>query len=138
MDWWEEVLMDYYKQSPWTDPDRWVSQVKAYHITPQENAPSILATGLQARVCSATSYGERRPAVYLLACRSDAYDPAIRMALFGRLDGLAVIEVTIPRSGYAPMCRDDIFAASVTCSDGTWPTAIQYLADIPADWCREI
>jgi hypothetical protein len=111
------------------------AHVYAYHITPAKNVESILDGGLKAKSCVAATFGEgRRPAVYLLACKADAYDSDVRAFLFGASADLAVLRVRLPQDAYEMMREDGLFNISCICSDGTYPTGIQFTGDIPAGW----
>ena len=112
--------------------------VKAYHVTTGNNVESILANGLIAKPCKATQYGDDRlDAVYMFAVRRDAYDTELRNFLFDETD-LVVIEITIPEQHHENLREDGWFNMSAICSDGTYPTAMQYLGNIPAEWIKVI
>jgi hypothetical protein len=130
-----DVMCGFYRQPL---DGRWAQSVTAYHVTRAENIPSILANGLTASECIATTFGNyRRKAVYLFAAKVDAYDQQLRKILFGNTDGLAVVKVTIPYDAYINISEDGIFNISCICSDGSYPTAVQYLDNIPASWIEE-
>ncbi len=117
---------------------KWAEYVTAYHVTPAKNVPAILENGLVAKECIATRYGDyRRKAVYLFAAKVDAYDQQIRKFLFDSSDELAVVKVTIPFSAFINFHDDGLFNVSCECSDGSYPTAIQYTDNIPANWIEE-
>ncbi len=113
----------------------WADSVTAYHITQTKNVPSILETGLVAKECKATPFGDYRPcAVYLFAARVDAYDRQVREFLFDDIDSLSVLKVTIPSNAFINIRNDGLFNMSCMCSDGSYPTAIRYTDNIPAGW----
>ena len=125
------VICDMYKQ----DSDMLPDTLVAYHLTHTCNIPGIKKTGLKAKSCKATAYGDyRQSAVYLLAYKDDAYDYNVRSMLFGSNDDVSIVQVTIPRSHYQYMHDDGIFNASCECSDGSCATGIQYIGDIPTSW----
>lgn len=118
--------------------ERLPRSVVAYHITRRGNLHSVMAGGLLSAPCVATANGaDRAPAVYLFASRSDAYDQNIRCFLFGKEDGLVVLRIEIPQSHFQHLAEDGLFNASVECCDGSWPTAMKFTADIPAEWIKE-
>ncbi len=126
-------VFNYYRK----DPSE-LGAVYAYHVTPTANVESIKADGITARSCVATRDGDaRRPAVYLLANRNDAYDSNIRSFLFDAHD-LAVIRVRIPSNEFDNLHVDGIFNMSCQCSDGSYPSGIQYTGSIPASWIEVI
>jgi hypothetical protein len=117
----------------------WDEHVTAYHITRKSNIDSIRRNGIKATQCKATTYGDARiSAVYLFAAKQDAFDKEIRAFLFGDAQDLAVVKVTVDKSHYHMMRDDGLFNASCGCSDGSYPFAIQYLDDIPADWIEVV
>lgn len=108
--------------------------VIAYHVTSAKNLQSILEHGLQAQACVATSDGEsRQPAVYMFAAKNDAYDKQLRAVLFGDDSELVVLRITIPQTHFQYLREDGIFNVIPT-DDGGYPTAMQFTADVPAEW----
>lgn len=119
------------------EPTQWPSHVVVYHLTPKSNVPSILANGLTAKPCKATHYGDsRREAVYLLKHKADTQDTNIRRFLFDTNE-IEVLKVRIPRSEFANLREDGLFNVSCVCTDGTCPTGLQYIDNIPAEWIEE-
>jgi hypothetical protein len=130
-----DVMCGFYQQPL---DGKWAEHVTAYHITQAENVSSILENGLIAKECKATRYGDhRRKAVYLFAAKGDAYDQQIRKFLFDNQNDLAVVKVTVPYSAFINFHDDGLFNMSCECSDGSYPTAIQYTENIPANWIQE-
>lgn len=126
------VLCDMYKQSI---NGKLPDVLTAYHITHADNIDAIRKDGLTSKSCRATTSGDcRRPAVYLLACKSDAYDCNVRNFLFDDNDNLVVLKITIPKKYYTNMREDGIFNISCVCTDGSAPFGIQYISDIPSTW----
>lgn len=116
------------------DAGRWPAHVTAYHLTLAENVKSIRENGLTAKPCEATRYGDsRQSAVYLLAAKVDTKDSNIRDFLFDD-SNIEVIEVRIPRSAFSSLREDGLFNVSCICTDGSYPTGMQYTNDIPAEW----
>lgn len=116
------------------DENYWPSYVTAYHLTPSKNVESILNSGLTAKPCKATRYGEsRQDAVYLLAAKVDTHDSNIRDFLFDDSE-ISVVEIRIPQDAFGSMRTDGLFNMSCICTDGSCPTGMQYTNDIPADW----
>lgn len=114
---------------------KWADSVTAYHITPTKNVQPILETGLVAKECKPTLFGDYRPrAVYLFAARADAYDRQVREFLFDDIDSLSVLKITIPSNAFINMRYDGLFNMACICSDGSYPTAIRYTDNIPAGW----
>lgn len=127
-----DVMCGFYKMPL---DGEWKPEVTAYHITHKSSLGEINRHGLKAQTCKATLYGDPRvSAVYMFVSRQDAYDNMIRAFLFGEDQDLVVVKVTIPKSHYHMMRDDGLFNMSAGCSDGSYPTAIQYLDSIPADW----
>ncbi len=117
------------------DPRLWPGELVGYHITRAERVASILRDGLQAQASQATWTWERRAeAVYFFAARQDAYDIRVHKALFGAGADLAVIRVHIPRRYWHLMREDGMFNVSIICRDGSYPTGVQYMGDIPPAW----
>ena len=134
-----DILSGYYQMSPRGAYDgQWEqATITAYHITEKANAEAILSNGLQAQACKATEFGGyREEAVYLFSARQDAYDANMHKFLFDGGSDLVVIKVSIPQTHYRHLTDDGIFNTSAICSDGSYPTGMQYLEDIPAAWLR--
>jgi hypothetical protein len=130
-----DVMCGYYNQPM---DGEWSKSIIAYHITKSEHVASILENGLIAKECQATNYGEfRNKAVYLFASKADAYDKNIMDFLFGVADRLAIMEVSIPYDAYINLRDDGVFNMSCICSNGSYPTAVQYIDNIPSDWIKE-
>lgn len=128
-----DVLCGIYRMP--LEESAWSESVTAYHITRKANIESIRRTGISAKECQATLYGNSRiSAVYLMACKADANDENVRQFLFGDERDLTVVKVRIPRKAYHLMRDDGLFNMSCLCKDGSYPTAIQFTGDIPADW----
>jgi len=120
-----------------TRDDDLPNKAVAYHVTRKANTESILRDGLKANACQATHYGEcRTEAVYLFAARVDAYDNNLRRFLFGSETDLAVLEVTIPHQDFDKLVYDGLFNMSATCDNDSYPTAVGFRGDIPANWIR--
>ena len=130
-----DVMCGHYKQPL---DGKWAEVITAYHITPVGNIPSILEKGLLAQECIATRDGvDRRKAGYLFAAKVDAYDQEIRKFQFGGAENLAVLKVTVPYNAFINLRDDGLFNVSCICADDSYPTAIMYTDDIPANWIEE-
>lgn len=130
------VLCDMYRFSP--EPHSWPAYVIAYHLTPASNVESIMANGLTAKQTRATERGEHRiAAVYLIAHKGDAYDANVRKFLLNETD-IIVLRIKIPQNEFGKMREDGLFNMSCICEDGSYPTGIQYVDNIPAEWISKI
>jgi hypothetical protein len=124
-----DVLCGHYHM----DIDNIASQVVAYHVTSKANVQSIISNGLTVQACQAVVYSEARiPAVYLFAAKQDANDTRLHDYL--GIDNPTVVKITIPQTHFSFLRDDGLFNMSAICSDGSYPTAIQYIDNIPADW----
>lgn len=131
-----DVMCGMYKLSP--EPHSWPSHITAYHLTPIGNVESILANGLTAKPCKATTYGEARTAaVYLFAHKNDTSDANIRDFLFDEGVEVGVLEIKIPSSAFDKLQTDGLFNMSCICEDGSYPFGMQYIDNIPAEWINK-
>jgi hypothetical protein len=128
-----DVLCGLYHQTI----DNWTDTIIAYHITNINNIDAIKDQGLKSNIITKLSY-DRQSAVYLFASYQDAIDKQLRLALFGSDNNLAIIKVQISKQFYEYLKYDGIFNMSIICSDNSYPTAIQFLHDIPSNWIKSI
>lgn len=116
-----------YAISQYPPDERDLPTIVGYHITAAANVASILANGLQARECE-QSY-TRPPAVYLFL----EWDEVISEITNIVEDDYVVLRVTIPAEHTTLLKWDGLYNSGFDTR-----SAVQYLANIPADWIKEI